>query len=500
MRDFLHPDRIVVGAFDPADGDAVAALHEGLDAPVVRIDVASAEMVKLAANAFLATRISFINEIANVCELVGADVEDVARGHRPRPAARHALPPAGIGFGGSCFPKDVSFLKLLAGNSGYHFQLALGGDRGERAPETARVAKLQKHLGSLRGKRDRPARARVQAEHRRHARGAEHRARRAAPRRGRGGRGWDPVADARRAPARRRARSTLARGGRGADAAVIVTEWPELRALASAELRGAMRKPLIIDGRNLLDPDACAPPASPTRASAGPARRSQRCPRRAEPEPKLRASRRVEAIILAGGKAERLGDAAGGRPKALVHVAGRPLAAYQVAPLARAGVERVIVSRAPRARGSASSATLAGLGAGDRRRRGAGAARPRRRAPLRARQRAESGDVFALNGDELLDVDFAALLARHRERGAAATITVAQPTSPFGVVDLDDDDVVTRLPGGAAAPVLGQLRRLRPRRRGARAAARARRPRDDDLPGARRRADACARSATRASG
>ena len=101
MRDFMQPDRVVVGAFEEADGDAVAALLRGLDAPVVRADVNSAEMIKLAANAFLMTRISFINEIANVCELVGADVVKVAEGvgldHRLGP---HFLR-AGIGCGGS---------------------------------------------------------------------------------------------------------------------------------------------------------------------------------------------------------------------------------------------------------------------------------------------------------------------------------------------------------------------------------------------------------------
>ena len=92
VRDFMEPDRIVVGAFDEADGDAVEALHAGIDAPVVRADVNSAEMIKLAANAFLMTRVSFINEIANVCELVGADVQSVAEGRRPRPPPRPALP------------------------------------------------------------------------------------------------------------------------------------------------------------------------------------------------------------------------------------------------------------------------------------------------------------------------------------------------------------------------------------------------------------------------
>src|SRR5437868_6995612 len=123
VRDFMEPDRVVIGAFDEADGDAVEALHAEIDAPVVRADVNSAEMIKLTANAFLVTRISFINEIANVCELVGADVTSVAEGigldHRLGP---HFLR-AGIGWGGSCFPKDSLALKQLAANSGYHFHL-----------------------------------------------------------------------------------------------------------------------------------------------------------------------------------------------------------------------------------------------------------------------------------------------------------------------------------------------------------------------------------------
>ncbi|HEV3408454.1 MAG TPA: nucleotide sugar dehydrogenase, partial [Gaiellaceae bacterium] len=117
VRDFLNPDRIAIGSFEDVHGDAVERLHEEIDAPVVRTDVASAEMIKLASNAFLMTRISFINEIANVCELVGADVENVARGvgldHRLGP---HFLR-AGIGYGGSCFPKDATALKQLASNS-----------------------------------------------------------------------------------------------------------------------------------------------------------------------------------------------------------------------------------------------------------------------------------------------------------------------------------------------------------------------------------------------
>jgi NDP-sugar pyrophosphorylase family protein len=149
----------------------------------------------------------------------------------------------------------------------------------------------------------------------------------------------------------------------------------------------------------------------------------------------------VEAIILAGGKAERLGDAAGGRPKALVEVAGKPLAAYQVGRLARAGVTRVIFACAAE-QGAAFKRELQGLGVEivtaeepERLGRGGGI-------KFAARARQENGDVFALNGDELVDVDFAGLRAAHRSGGALATIAVARPKSQFGLVDVGDDDVV----------------------------------------------------------
>jgi NDP-sugar pyrophosphorylase family protein len=159
----------------------------------------------------------------------------------------------------------------------------------------------------------------------------------------------------------------------------------------------------------------------------------------------------VEAIVLAGGKAERLGDAAGGRPKSLADVAGRPLLAYQVGRLARAGVGRVIVSCAA-GQGELFVAELAGLGAEivcaeepERLGRGGGIR-------FAARERRESGDVFALNGDELVDVDFAALLEAHRGSGAAATVAVARPRSPFGVVELGLGDRIEGFSEGGQIP------------------------------------------------
>jgi UDPglucose 6-dehydrogenase len=256
VRDFMHPDRIVVGAFEADDGNAVASLYASIEAPIVHSDVNSAEMIKLAANAFLMTRISFINEIANVCEATGADVVKVAEGvgldHRLGP---HFLR-AGIGYGGSCFPKDSLALKQLASNSGYHFQLLSAVIEVNELQKKRVVGKLKRHLGSLTGKkvallglafkpntddmREAPS---IVVASRLLAEGAEVR-------------GWDPVADGGALPGGVELAATPLDAVRGADAAVIVTEWPELKELARPEVRDAMANPLIVDGRNLLDPAA----------------------------------------------------------------------------------------------------------------------------------------------------------------------------------------------------------------------------------------------------
>jgi UDPglucose 6-dehydrogenase len=254
IRDFMSPDRIVIGAFDDADGDVVERLHAGIDAPVVRSDVASAEMIKLAANAALVTRISFINEIANVCEATGADVLTVAEGigldHRIGPSFLRA----GIGFGGSCFPKDSLALKQLAANSGYSFQLLNAVIEVNELQKRRVIGKLERHLGELRGKkiallglafkpgtddmREAPSlvlAGRLQAE------GAEVSA-------------WDPVADGRAHLDGIAIADSALEALDGADAAVLVTEWPELRELDWAEAGARMRNRLLVDGRNMLDP------------------------------------------------------------------------------------------------------------------------------------------------------------------------------------------------------------------------------------------------------
>jgi UDPglucose 6-dehydrogenase len=202
------------------------------------------------------TRISFINEIANVCEATGADVVKVAEGvgldNRLGP---HFLR-AGIGYGGSCFPKDSLALKQLASNSGYHFQLLSAVIEVNELQKRRVIGKLKRHLGNLHGKtvallglafkantddmREAPS---IVLASRLLAEGADVRA-------------WDPVADGSTLPKGVEVVGSVLDAVRGADAAVIVTEWEELRDLANEDVRSAMASPVIIDGRNLLDPEA----------------------------------------------------------------------------------------------------------------------------------------------------------------------------------------------------------------------------------------------------
>jgi UDPglucose 6-dehydrogenase len=258
VDDFLHPDRVVIGV----DGghawaaDGVEEIYRPVGGELVRTDVASAEMIKLASNAFLATKISFVNEIANVCEEVGADVSEVARGMGLDKRIGPSFLRAGIGYGGSCFPKDVSALKQLAGNTGYHFQLLTAVIEVNELQKRRVMKKLEKHLGSLVGKRVallglafkpdtddmREATSLVLAS-RLQGEGASVS-------------GYDPVAER---PALELLPSvefcdSPEQALEGADAAILVTEWPEFAELDWASLAKRMANPLLIDGRNFLDP------------------------------------------------------------------------------------------------------------------------------------------------------------------------------------------------------------------------------------------------------
>ncbi len=258
VQDFLNPDRVVVGDDGDWAGDAVVDLYAPLDAPLVRTDVASAEMIKLAANAFLATKISFINEIANVCEQVGADVVEVSRGMGLDARIGPKFLQAGLGYGGSCFTKDVSALKLLAGNSGYHFQLLNAVIEVNELQKRRVVAKLERHLGDLAGKRvgllglafkpntdDMRGASSLVLAARLQAEGAHVRA-------------YDPIAEdeARKLMPQLNYADDAMDTVQGADALVLVTEWPEFLELDWDMVAQAMSGNLLIDGRNALDPQA----------------------------------------------------------------------------------------------------------------------------------------------------------------------------------------------------------------------------------------------------
>jgi UDPglucose 6-dehydrogenase len=258
LRDFRHPSRIVIGSFAERDRVEVMRLYDGMPGRILLTDVASAEMIKYASNAFLATKISFINEIANVCEHTGADVEVVAEGMGLDERIGPHFLRAGLGYGGSCFPKDVAALKQLAGESGYHFQLLNAVIEVNELQKRRVLTKLRRHLGELDGRRiallgvafkpntnDVREAASLVLAARLTAAGAEVRV-------------WDPVALEDAAPLLPPAVErceTVAAAVDGADAAVIVTEWDELRSLPLAGLRSLMRTPLIVDGRNVLNPD-----------------------------------------------------------------------------------------------------------------------------------------------------------------------------------------------------------------------------------------------------
>ena len=258
LTDFLSPDRVVIGDDGDWAGEAVVRLYEPFNAPLLRTDIASAEMIKLASNAFLATKISFINEIAVVCEETGADVLKVAEGMGLDARIGPKFLRAGIGWGGSCFGKDVTALKKLAANTGYQFQLLNASLEVNELQKRRVVAKLHKHIGRLVGRRiallglafkpetdDMRDAASLVLAARLQAEGAHVRA-------------FDPVAE------------DAARGLitgvefcpsamdciQDSDAVVLVTEWREFAELDWKMVAARMRGDLVLDGRNFFDPEA----------------------------------------------------------------------------------------------------------------------------------------------------------------------------------------------------------------------------------------------------
>ena len=257
MGDFFAPDRIVLGSPDPQAAEAVAELHRPLNAPVLLTDMRTAEMVKYASNAFIATRISFINEIAGICEQLGADVKQVADGMGldPRIGGRSYLN-AGLGYGGSCFPKDVRALEYMASVHGCHPQLLRAVMEINRDVRRSAVQKLREALGSLNGKLvgvlglafkpntdDVREAAAIEVIHLLQSEGAIIRA-------------YDPVAIQSATPYLPHVEfvNTPYEVAEGADALALVTEWNEFRELDMNRIRLAMRTAVLLHRPNISDP------------------------------------------------------------------------------------------------------------------------------------------------------------------------------------------------------------------------------------------------------
>jgi UDPglucose 6-dehydrogenase len=260
IDDFMKPDRVVIGAEDPRAQALMLELYEPFTrtgAPIMMMDCASAELAKYAANAMLATRISFMNEVANVCELVGADVDQVRRaiGADKRIGTSFLFP--GIGYGGSCFPKDVQAMRRFAADQDYSFKILEAVEEVNKLQKTKLVGAMKKHFGSLKGKiigvwglafkprtddmREAPSIPMIEALL---SAGASVQA-------------FDPEA-MRTAKGIFGSRITLATkpydAVKGADALAIVTEWNEFRRPDFARIRSLMRSPIVFDGRNLFAP------------------------------------------------------------------------------------------------------------------------------------------------------------------------------------------------------------------------------------------------------
>jgi UDPglucose 6-dehydrogenase len=260
VADFNRPDRIVLGADDPAAAKKVAELYKPLAAPVVITDLRTAEMIKYASNAFLATKISFINEIASICEKMGADVKQVARGMGLDARIGASFLDAGVGFGGSCFPKDVQALAHMAALSGCHPQLLRAVLEINRDARRSVVLKLRAALGQLEETKigilglafkpntdDLREAAAIEIIHLLQGEGAKIQA-------------YDPASMEKAADLLPGVTfSTDAyEAARGADALVLLTEWNEFKQLDLPRLRAEMAHPIFVDGRNVYDPATMA--------------------------------------------------------------------------------------------------------------------------------------------------------------------------------------------------------------------------------------------------
>lgn len=259
VEDFRKPARVVIGASSERAFEVMSDIYKSLileDTPIIKTDVKTSEMIKYASNAFLATKISFINEIANLCESVGADVTVVARAMGLDDRIGPKFLRAGAGYGGSCFPKDTKALVKTAERAGYDLRIVKSVIAVNETQRCIMVAKIEKALGSLKGKtvailglafkpdtddlRDAPA---IDIARELMAKGAAIRA-------------YDPVAMEQAKPVLAGATfcSNVFEAVKNADAAVFMTEWNEFRDLDLIKVRGRMRSPVIVDCRNIYEP------------------------------------------------------------------------------------------------------------------------------------------------------------------------------------------------------------------------------------------------------
>jgi len=257
LADFMHPDRVVLGSDDPHACERVAALYEPLHAPIIISDIRTAEMIKYASNAILATRISFMNEVAHICEKLGADVKQVALGMGYDKRIGHQFLDAGIGYGGSCFPKDVKALAHMAASNECHPQLLNAVMDINLDARKLFVDKIIMLLdGEVRGKRigiwgisfkpntdDIREAPQVDIAQALAAAGAQVQI-------------YDPVAmdNARRSVPEATYCTNAYEAAAGSDAVLLLTEWNEFKQLDMARVRGSMRRPLLVDGRNMFTP------------------------------------------------------------------------------------------------------------------------------------------------------------------------------------------------------------------------------------------------------
>ncbi len=260
VSDFFNPDRIVLGATNREAAEQVAELHSALHSPIIITDLRTAEMIKYASNAFLATRISFINEIAQICERLGADVKEVARGMGVDKRIGPHFLEAGIGYGGSCFPKDVLALHYMAAHAGCHPQLLQAVMDINQDARNRFVVKIKTLLGNLQQKqigvlglsfkpntddiREAPSLDIIRALQ---AEGAYVKA-------------YDPVSmeNANSCLPTVTFCATAYDAAKDADALLIVTEWNEFKQLDWDRIKQYMRQPIVVDGRNVYDPEEMA--------------------------------------------------------------------------------------------------------------------------------------------------------------------------------------------------------------------------------------------------